>query len=110
MNHLKTYIVFKVFTIVLVLAFLAPTFVKFNHVFETHLHEVCHGEKKAHLHTADIDCEFYKFQLNHHFTIPVFTAEILDVKENHSLISTQYFFLNTFQQLHFSLRAPPTII
>ncbi|MFB9053793.1 hypothetical protein ACFFVB_11970 [Formosa undariae] len=110
MHELKKHIVFKIFTVVLVIALLTPAFVKFSHVFEHHKREVCHGENQTHLHTADIDCEFYKFQLNHHFTIPVFIADIPFVEENHELISSQYNFLSTFQLRHFSLRGPPLYI
>ncbi|WP_435139459.1 hypothetical protein [Formosa sp. A9] len=94
----------------LVLALLIPTFVKFTHVFEDHVHEVCLGEKQTHLHTADVDCEFYKFQLNHHFTIPFNTTEVYIPEENFQIILSQYFFLSTFQQLHFSLRGPPYLV
>ncbi|MDW5288354.1 hypothetical protein [Formosa sp. PL04] len=110
MNELKTHILFKSLTLVVILTLLTPTFVKFNHVFEHHHREICHGEIQTHLHTADIDCEFYKFQLNHHFTIPVYFSEIPSVQENHELISTQYYFLSEYQQLHFSLRGPPIYI
>ncbi|MHA7944063.1 hypothetical protein ACJOV8_013385 [Formosa sp. 3Alg 14/1] len=83
---------------------------KFTHVFEVHKREVCHGEHQTHLHTADTDCEFYKFQLNHHFTIPVIFEDIPFVEENYELITSQYYFLSTFQLRHFSLRGPPSYI
>ncbi|WP_066218585.1 hypothetical protein [Formosa haliotis] len=110
MQKLKKHIAFKSFTLVLVFTLLTPTLVKFHHIFETHHHEVCHGEKNTHLHTANVDCEFYKFQLNHLFTIPIFIAEIPLVKENHQLISSQYHFISDYQHLPFALRGPPVLI
>ncbi|WP_299781176.1 hypothetical protein [uncultured Formosa sp.] len=110
MSKLKKHIVFKFFTLVLVLTLLTPTLVKFNHVFEHHHRELCHGEQQTHLHTANVDCEFYKFQLNHLFTIPEFIANTPLVEENHQLIASQYYFLSDYQQLHFSLRGPPICI
>ena len=110
MVKLKKHIVFKVFTLLLALTLLTPTLVKFAHVFETHHREVCHGEHQTHLHTANSDCEFYKFQLNQYFTIPISFEELPFVEENHELILSQYHFLSAYQQLHFSLRAPPIYI
>ncbi|MGJ5640982.1 hypothetical protein [Formosa sp. S-31] len=103
-------ITFKFSALVLVLALLIPTLVKFNHVFEAHVHEVCHGEKQTHLHTADVDCEFYKFQLNHHFTLPFNFIEVFIPQENFQIIISQYFFLSEYQQLHFCLRGPPELV
>ena len=110
MEKLKIHILFKSLTLVLVLTLLTPTFVKFNHVFEHHHREICHGENQAHLHTSDVDCEFYKFQLNQLFTIPFYRAEIPLVEDNHLLISSLYQSLGAFQQPHFSLRGPPVSI
>lgn len=108
-ERIKT-ITFKLAALILVLALLIPSIVKFNHVFEEHVHEVCHGEKQTHLHTSDVDCEFYKFQLNHHFTIPVNATEVFIPKDNFQKTISQYYFLSEYQQLHFSLRGPPELV
>lgn len=110
LKSFTTHIKFKISTLILVLALLLPTFVKFNHVFEDHVHEVCNGEKQAHLHTADIDCQFYKFHVNHNFTIPCNFTELFIPEDNFQLTLPHYQFLSNYQKLHFSLRAPPSLV
>ncbi|WP_008634402.1 hypothetical protein [Bizionia argentinensis] len=92
---------------ILIVAILLPAAVKVAHLFEDHVHEVCLNKSTTHFHTLDIDCEFYKFKLaNHFFQIPE-NFQVLELVENHDDIVSQYFFLSTFQRLHFSLRGPP---
>lgn len=109
MLHLKQHILFRVFSLVLVLTVLAPSVDKLLHAFDhsTHKHEVCLGEKQAHLHTLDLDCEFHKFQINTAFTVPINQFELLEQQENQQVILSQYHFISDFQKLHFSLRGPP---
>ncbi|MFL0352700.1 hypothetical protein [Xanthomarina sp. GH4-25] len=109
MQYTKQHILFRVFTVLLVLAVLAPSVVKLSHAYShtNHKHEICLGEKQVHFHTLDVDCEFHKFQLNTAFTIPVNTFKVLKKQNNHQLINSQYHFISEFQQLHFSLRGPP---
>ncbi len=109
MRFLRQHILFKIFTLLLVLTLILPSAVKFMHIFETHQHEVCYGEAEAHFHTFDIDCEFYNFKTNIPFTLPEnasFSNTYLAIKQ---VISTDYSFLSEYQRLHFSLRGPPTI-
>lgn len=109
MNLLRQHIIFKVFTLFLVLTLLLPSTVKFMHIFEHHKHEICYGESDAHFHTLDIDCEFYMFKLNVPFTIPEQITHIIAFIEIKQFITTHYSFLSDYQRLHFSLRGPPAI-
>lgn len=100
---------FKVFTLILALALLLPSAIKFLHVFESHQHEICDGEVNAHFHTLDLDCEFYKFKLNIPFTIPDNIVQQITYAEIKPVIPSQYSFLSDYQRLHFSRRGPPQI-
>jgi hypothetical protein len=84
-----------------------PAVVKFSHLFAHHKHEVCLGENQSHFHELDMDCEFYKFNINHYTTLINFEFIPLEVVDNQEIIDTKYLFLSTFQKLHFSLRGPP---
>lgn len=78
------------------------------HVFEHHQHEICYGESDTHLHTLDVDCEFYKFKINIPFTIPENVAELISFPEVTIFHTKEYSFLSEFQSLHFTRRGPPT--
>ena len=107
MQNLKQHIIFKIVTLSIVIALLTPSVVKFSHLFEHHKHEVCLGEFQDHLHTLDIDCDFYKFKLNTPFTFSNFDFVLFSIENNHQINTSQYSFLSNYQKLHFSLRAPP---
>ena len=109
MNYIRQHIIFRGFTLILVLTFLLPSTVKFMHIFENHKHEVCYGESDAHFHTLDIDCEFYNFKLNVPFTLPENPKVLIAYLEIKGTVTTDYSFLSDFQRLHFSLRGPPAI-
>ena len=110
MNNIKQHIAFRIATFVLMLAFLLPSAVKFAHIFEYHEHEICHNEFEAHLHTLDVDCDFYKFKLNtnYHFVFEYF--ELPFEETFFKINSTSYNFLNNHLQLSFSLRGPPVLV
>ena len=104
-------IVFRSITILIGLVLLAPSVVKLGHAFEDHEHEVCIDNSSAHLHTLDLDCEFYKFNISNPLLLSKFQYEIP--------LADYFFATNTFglynfdynhQQLYFSLRAPPSKI
>lgn len=109
MNQLRPHILFKGLTLIVVLTLLLPSAVKVMHVFENHKHEICHGESTTHIHTLDIDCEFYNFNLNTPFTLPENTVILPVFQEVEVLITTNYYFLSKYQQLHFLRRGPPAI-
>lgn len=102
---------FKTLVSLMVVVLLLPSGFKWMHIFEEHKHEICLGEPQTHIHTLDVDCEFYKYQVNLPFTIPHNTVELahrtLIVKKR---IKVVYDFLSDFQQLHFSLRGPPSLV
>lgn len=110
MQKLKQHITFKVLSLVLLLTLLTPSAVKLAHVFQDHKHEVCLEQHKTHLHTLDLECEFYKFKVNNTFTLPEFNVEIVVIKKEHKPILSQYNFASHFKPLHFSLRAPPQLV
>ncbi len=107
MNNYKQHITFKIATLLVVVCLVLPSVVKFTHIFAHHEHEVCLGENQSHLHELDMDCEFYKFNINHYTTLTSFEFIPLEIIENQEIIASQYVFLSAFQRLHFSLRGPP---
>ena len=97
----------KVLVVLLTIVLVTPTFVKLNHIFEDHKHEVCKTPNKTHFHELEIDCEFYDFKLNTEFNYSFTSIEIPVLKGLTETIVSQYFFLSDYQQLQFSLRGPP---
>ncbi|WP_338733786.1 hypothetical protein [Mangrovimonas cancribranchiae] len=83
---------------------------KFAHAFSHHEHEVCLGTDGAHIHNFDMECEFYKFKINSSFTFTAHSYQILEFKDNHSPILSQYYFISDYQKLPFSLRGPPLFV
>ena len=111
MRRIQEHIIFKLLTITLIVTLLTPSIVKIAHVFENHKHDVCTDNlNQTHLHTLDIDCEFYKFKLNTKYH-PVLNDYRIVTEANYSKINnTLYTFLNNYQQLSFSLRGPPHLM
>jgi hypothetical protein len=107
LQNIKQHIGFKIATLTLMLALLAPTAAKFIHIFNHHKHEICRGEYQAHLHTSHLDCTFHKFKLTTPFTVPIFSVDFFTPEHNQECVIAQYLFLSEYQQLHFSLRGPP---
>lgn len=107
MNNYKQHIAFRITTLLIVVCLVLPSVVKFSHLFTHHEHEVCLGENQSHLHELDMDCEFYKFNINHQTILTSFEFVPLEVTNNLEVISSGYLFLSSFQRLHFSLRGPP---
>ena len=110
MNQTQTHIVYKSFIIVLVVALLVPSIVKFAHIFENHKHEVCETPQKSHFHEFDVDCEFYKFKLNPQVNTTFDDFVALNIDDNFKLITSQYHFISDYQRLSFSLRGPPSLV
>lgn len=109
MNSISKNILFKFTALLLLIAVLAPISVKMAHVFSKHEHVVCTNDFDSHLHQIDLDCEFYKFNLNQ--TAAFFAiAYDLEILQN-TLVETDasYDYLSDYQRLHFSLRAPPSL-
>ncbi len=107
MNQIKQHIAFKIATLLVAACLLTPIVVKFTHILSDHEHEVCIGENQSHFHEIDMDCEFYKFNINHQTTFTTFefvSFELINYKEN---IVSHYTFLSSYQKLPFVLRGPP---
>ena len=104
--------IFKGLAVVLVLAVLLPSAVKFNHIFTHHSHKVCDNDDSTntHFHKSDFDCDFYKFKLTTQF---YFQNELVTLKspdENFKITDSQYEFVSDYQKLQRALRGPPQMI
>lgn len=107
MNKNKLHIGFRTCAMVLAMAVLTPVGVKLAHSLNHHEHEVCQGYAETHLHSLDLDCEFYKFKLSKELNISVYNYQNATNEVNSYLIQTLHFLPYTHQHLSFSLRAPP---
>ncbi len=110
MLQIKEHMVSKVLVVLLTFVLVTPLFVKLNHIFEDHKHEVCKTPNKTHFHEVEIDCEFYDFKLNTEFNYSFALIDIPVFKDVTQTITSQYFFLSEYQQLQFSLRGPPLTV
>lgn len=107
MLQIKEHITSKVLVVLLSFVLVTPLFVKLNHLFEDHEHEICKSPFSNHFHEIEIDCEFYDFKLITEFNFSFSKPEIPVLKEITESIRSQYFFISDYQQLQFSLRGPP---
>lgn len=110
MQKTKEHIASKCITLLIAAILLVPYGVKFAHIFTHHTHEVCKGYESTHIHKVDMDCEFYKFQLNNNFTHSFFSPDFFLQQKETLLIVSQYQFLSKFQRLQTALRGPPALI
>ena len=108
MTQIKEHIGSKILVLVLSITLVIPLFVKSYHLVEDHKHEVCKTPFTKHFHEFEIDCEFYDFTLNTHFFSSLASIEIPEVDEIYKSIFSKYHFISDYQQLHFSLRGPPS--
>ena len=105
------HIISKSLALILVVTVLLPATVKALHVFENHKHEVCTDKTSDHhLHQLDVDCDFYKIKLNNSLSFSVFSYTLLEVKNNHKPIHSQYQFISSYQRLGIVLRGPPQFV
>ncbi len=110
MDQTKAHIFFKGIVILLITSFLLPSIVKVTHIFENHKHEVCETPQKSHYHSFELDCEFYKFNLNPKISLAECNFDLITVKIKSIVIQSQYQSLSKFQRLSFSLRGPPGLV
>jgi hypothetical protein len=107
----KQHITFKILAFSLALTLLTPTFVKFNHIFAHHKHDICLGEKTTtHLHEQNTDCDFYKFKLTNVYTHTFLEFNLFECKEQTLSSVSQYQFVSKFRRLQIALRGPPALI
>lgn len=106
----KTSFLIKIISLLLAVSFLRPYEHKFEHLFTHHKDDVCFGIfKKPHLHEVNKTCDFYKFKIFiPHSIPPVFNIGLFSPIKKQLKSASQYYFLSSYQQLHFSLRGPPT--
>lgn len=90
----------------LLLVFFLPMIVLGMHSFGDHKHEICSSKETTHLHHKDIECNLHLAKIGN--------SQLEDY--DYELSSKEYFtenidlithFLPNYQQLSFSLRAPP---
>ncbi|WP_241148012.1 hypothetical protein [Lacinutrix jangbogonensis] len=110
MENKTLHIVIKSIVMLLLVAIVLPSVIKFVHVFEDHKHEVCTNTSDTHFHEVEIDCEFYKFKLNTAFSFILRPSKIIFHELNYKITTSQYQFVSDFQRLPFSLRGPPHLI
>ncbi|MEP3836082.1 MAG: hypothetical protein ABJM36_00445 [Algibacter sp.] len=110
MHVVREHIVFRLLTVVLVVTLLIPAGVKLAHVFEHHNHKVCLGDGSTHIHKVDLDCEFQKFSITHHFQLSEEFIEFFQTLSPARNYSLTYQFLNNHRPLSFSLRGPPFLV
>lgn len=111
MYKLKQHIVFKIATLLVIATILIPYAVKFTHVFNHHQHDICLNKNQTHLHNLDLECSFYKFNINTPFVSFTNDFDILIKTETHSNpTSTPYNYLISHWQLSYSLRGPPAVV
>jgi len=109
MNALKSHIISKITVRIIAILLLLPSAVKFTHAFNHYKHEVCLGEKSTHLHKVDLNCKFYDFKLTNNYVLSDSNFNVFIPKTVCLKSTAEYVFLNTYQQLHFSLRGPPVL-
>ncbi|WP_354618096.1 hypothetical protein [Sediminicola luteus] len=88
----------------------APSVVKLWHSLYSHKEVKCDLEGSVHIHSAEIDCPFQKFNVSLHYFLPQNHFDellVINIREDHF---DYYSFVNTFQKLHYSLRGPPVSV
>ncbi|MFK7781992.1 hypothetical protein [Psychroserpens sp.] len=110
MNHLKQHIVFRIATLFVVVVLLTPIIVKVSHAFSDHEHEICLGVNQSHFHEIDMDCEFFKYKINHNSYFVFFSYNLKSSLETNISETTYYSFLKSHQHLTSYLRGPPQFL
>lgn len=102
--------VFNAIAIVMAIAIILPSIVKFSHAFTHHEHAVCDVKSKVHFHETDVDCEFYKFKLNKTLYLSLeYSEQELAIEQSKEVLS-DYSFDYFHKQLSSFLRGPPGLI
>lgn len=100
----------KLFLVLFTGLILFPSAVDLAHVFSGHQHYTCNHYAESHFHQKTVDCDILHLQQNA-FSFPPSQAWSLFEPEVEVIpIHWEYDYLNTFQKLHFSLRAPPASV
>lgn len=113
MFKLKQHIFIKATTIILVIAFLLPNVVSLIHNIEhnhEHQSELCDNPNDTHLHKVENDCDFCKLKINKNYHTVYSTLNFVRVTISKVLSFRSYSFQYNYQNLSFSLRAPPALV
>ena len=110
MNFIRTHIISKAIVILLSMILLVPLFVKLDHIFAGHEHEVCTTPGDLHFHNLQLECKFYDFRLNTYYYKSPEVIEILVLQNIEEIVVSQYHFISHYQRLQFSLRGPPAYV
>jgi hypothetical protein len=106
----KQHISKRLATLLLSLVMILPSAVKLSHALNhNHKHEVCVEKNQTHFHTADYDCEFYKFKLSNNFYLKIERFSLTENVISNKLNTTYLTYLKSHQQLSAYLRGPPNL-
>ena len=97
----------KIFLVVFAGLILFPPAVEFAHVFSGHKHDFCNHYAESHFHEKNMECKLFDFQKNPLSYLPLFSWKPLEPEVPLKVAIREYFYLSSYQNLHFSLRAPP---
>jgi len=104
-------LVYKILALGLVAFMLLPAAVKASHIFAHQHHTVCYENYDTHFHTLDLDCEFYKFQLNKNYFVE--NLEPTEVVDNTNYASPIDFYKSLYKNRSLKLcylRGPPALV
>jgi hypothetical protein len=94
---------------ILILVFLFPSLLQFEHLFENHKHATC-NDNTVHFHQKSLNCNIYDFHFSFFSFHPNFPEDVI---LNIPPLSPAYAVLSeVFSNLKipYSLRGPPTML
>lgn len=100
----------KMFLVLFTGLIIFPSAVDLAHVFSSHEHITCTHYAESHFHKKTDDCDICHFQQNTFSIPPSQSWSAVELEAEGLAVEKEYFFLSTFQKLHFSLRAPPVAV
>lgn len=86
-----------------------PSAVDLAHIFSGHQHYTCNHYAESHFHQKTVECDLFHFQQTPFSFPPLYSGSVIEPEVEKLLSEKKYDYLNTFQKLHFSLRAPPAL-
>lgn len=108
----KITLVIRGLALCLALIVLAPSIVKFTHIFSHHDHELCENAdpSQEHFHKVDLDCEFYKFKISSTtlFSVPYF--EYIELNKISGVVIAYNSIVKAHVNLTTYLRGPPSLV
>jgi hypothetical protein len=95
-------------SLVLIVFLAIPTVVKLLHTSH-HISVNCDRTFKSHIHAKELDCDFHKFNISHHFYDTHFKDYFVALFFFRNEFSYNYTFIPELGSPLYSLRAPPLI-